>query len=234
MGSKSLTQGQIKEIMEMNKAMLTEFFTLTVDRLEAKIDRLTADNSALRVEIAEIRNGAKFCSDSFDDKVKIMEAEKTRAVKEMRDLELKLSEIEDRNRRNNLRFNGIPESADETWEETDKKLESFFSDKLGLERITIERSHRTGKRESGRNRTIVAKFLNYRDKVEVLNKFRDLKLWEENIFLNDDFSRKTLEIRKNLFAEAKERRKNNLYAKVEYKTLITEPRKNGASTSLEE
>ena len=152
----------------------------------------------------------------------------------MRDLELKLSEIEDRNRRNNLRFNGLLENAAETWDDTDRKLQSFFTNKLGLENIVVERCHRTGKKEAGRNRTIVAKFLNYRDKVEVLNKFRELKLWEENIYLNDDFSKKTLEIRKNLFAEAKERRKNNLYAKVEYKTLVTEPKKSSDATSFEE
>ena len=66
-----------------------------------------------------------------------------------------IEELEDRHRRNNLRFMGIKEKSgveSETWEESETKVK-FFAEKLGLEtdEITIERAHRIGKKEVGKD-----------------------------------------------------------------------------------
>ena len=46
---------------------------------------------------------------------------------------------EDRSRRNNVRFDGIPETENETWEETETKLRKFLYDELGItEELYIE------------------------------------------------------------------------------------------------
>jgi hypothetical protein len=65
------------------------------------------------------------------------------------------------------------------------------------------------------------KFLNYKDKSAVLEKFIKLKLWNENLFVNEDFSERTIEIRKKLFKDAKELKAKGKYAKVVYNKLIT-------------
>ena len=65
------------------------------------------------------------------------------------------------------------------------------------------------------------RFLNYKDKDQVLAKFREKKLWNRNIFINEDFSDYTLEVRKELFKKAKIARENGMYAKVIYNKLIT-------------
>ena len=41
--------------------------------------------------------------------------------------------------------------------------------------ITNERAHRIGKKEEGKRRTIIAKFLNYKQREKVLNKYKELK-----------------------------------------------------------
>ena len=49
---------------------------------------------------------------------------------------------EDRSRRNNFRFDGIPETENE-WEETETKLRNFLYDELDItEELYIERAHR--------------------------------------------------------------------------------------------
>ena len=74
-----------------------------------------------------------------------------------------IAELEDRHRRNNLRFMSIKEKSraeSETWEKSEAKVKVFKQEKLGLEtdEITIERAHRIGKKEEGKKRTIIAKF----------------------------------------------------------------------------
>ena len=92
-----------------------------------------------------------------------------------------IAELEDRHRRNNLRFMGIEEKSgveSETWKESETKVKDFLQEKLGLEidEITIERAHRIGKKEELKRRTIIAKCLNYKQHEKVLNKYKELKL----------------------------------------------------------
>ena len=93
----------------------------------------------------------------------------------------KITELEDRHQRNNLRFMGIKEKSgveNETWEESETKVKVFLQEKLGLEthEITIERAHRIVKNKEGKRKTIIAKFLNYKQLEKVLNKYKELKL----------------------------------------------------------
>nr|XP_047131556.1 uncharacterized protein LOC124810552 [Hydra vulgaris] len=121
----------------------------------------------------------------------------------------KLAELEDRSRRNNLRFDGFDEREEETWEDSQSKVKEFLKEKLGIKNnIAIERAHRTGKKHvSGkRRRTIVVKFLNYKDREIVLNEYKKRKLWNEKIYLNEDYSNRTIEKRRFLFTKAKELR----------------------------
>ncbi|XP_065672183.1 uncharacterized protein LOC136090007 [Hydra vulgaris] len=136
----------------------------------------------------------------------------------------KLAELEDRSRRNNLRFDGFDEREEETWKDSESKVKEFLKEKLGIKNnIAIERAHRTGKKhESGkRKRTIVVKFLNYKDREIVLNEYKKRKLWNEKIYINEDYSNYTIEKRQLLFTKAKEFRAEGKFAKVIYTKLVT-------------
>ena len=97
---------------------------------------------------------------------------------------------------------------------TDVKHNNRFCErkvrKLGIEEdILIEKAHRTGKiqRNDGtrnRKRTIIVKFLNFKDKSRILHTYREKKLWKEKIFVNKDFSEETASIRKGLLQKAKD------------------------------
>ena len=93
---------------------------------------------------------------------------------------------------------GIKEKSEvesETWEKSEAKVKVFLQEKLGLEtdEITIERAHRIWKKEEGKRRTIIAKFLNYKQCEKVLNKYKELKLWEDQIYISEDFSEYTVD-----------------------------------------
>ena len=62
--------------------------------------------------------------------------------------------------------------------------------------ITIGKAHRTGSKLNGKTRTIIVKFLNYKDKDAVLNQYRQKQLWKDNVYINEDYSERTAELRK--------------------------------------
>ena len=102
-------------------------------------------------------------------------------------------------------------------------MKAFLQEKLGLEtdEITIERTHRIGKKEERKRRTIIAKFLNYKQHEKVLNKYKELKLWEDQIYINQDSSEYTVEKRRILFKRANEIRERGKFAKVVYSRLVS-------------
>ena len=145
----------------------------------------------------------------------------------------KLADLEDRNRRNNPRFGGFQEETNETWEESESIMIDFVKEKLGIEEdILIERAHRTGKiqRNDGtrnRKRTIVVKFLNFKDKSRILHTYREKKLWKEKLFVNEDFSEATASIHKSLLQKAKDLPSQNKVAKVAHDKLIVYEKERG-------
>ena len=75
-------------------------------------------------------------------------------------------------------------------------------------------------KKGGKGRTI-AKFLNYKQRENVLNKYKELKLWEDQMYINEDFSECTVERRKILFKRAKVIRERDKFAKVVYNRLVS-------------
>ena len=116
-----------------------------------------------------------------------------------------------------------PGVESETWEKIEPKVKVFLQEKLGLktDEVTIERAHRSGKREERKRRTIIAKFLNYKQRDKVLNKYKELKLWEDQIYINEDFSEYTVGERRTLFKRVKEIREREEFAKVVYNRLVS-------------
>ena len=140
----------------------------------------------------------------------------------------KLRDLEDRSRRNNLRIDGVPESDKESWDDTESKINDLLKDKLDLEGIDIERAHR-GKltkyqKDNNQPRTIVMKLLNYKDKVKILKNARRLK--DTGIYINEDFSKETTEIRKRLWEQVKKLRDQGKYAIIKYDQIYQRDFKN--------
>ncbi|XP_065680637.1 uncharacterized protein LOC136094560 [Hydra vulgaris] len=118
----------------------------------------------------------------------------------------KFRQLEDRQRRNNLRIEGVKENDNESWNDTEKIIINIFENNLNVNGVIIERAHRTGIIEKKNPRTIVIKLLNHKDKVKILKNANKLK--GSGIYINEDFSLETFTIRKKLLEESKLHRIN--------------------------
>ena len=131
--------------------------------------------------------------DPIEENIKLIE-------QKHQQLEEEISELEDRFRWNNLRFNGFTEKTEgaETWEENENLIRKFIEKNLEMESkdITIERAHRTGSKINGKKRAIIVKCLNCKDKDAVLNQYRKKQLWKDNIYVNENYRERTAELRK--------------------------------------
>ena len=87
------------------------------------------------------------------------------------EIDAKLVDLEDRSRRNNLRFDGIKEHENESWEDCKNKIYDLLENKIevDIENVVIKRAHQTGKKNKNRFRPIVAQFSFYKDKMNILN-----------------------------------------------------------------
>ena len=108
-------------------------------------------------------------------------------------------------------FEGIEESTNETWQDTENKVKYLISShmpEVGGD-IVLERAHRVGRRSSAESkpRKIVAHFLNYKDHESVLKAKK--KLRGTNVFVNEDYSDWVKKKRMDLMPELKEARRTN-------------------------
>jgi hypothetical protein len=224
---------QVKELLECHENTLLKIFGERIDKLEEKIEILKNENISLKKEIIEVNKAMTFQNEKYEQFIteskNSKELKKSHSIVENdklnEDFKDKIAELEDRSRRNNLRFDGFEEKVEESWKDSEQKVKVFLKEKLGItNNIQIERAHRTGrKHEPGqkKRRTIVVKFLNFKDKETILEEYKRLKLWNERLYINEDYSERTTEKRKLLFSQAKELRAAGKYAKVIYNKLIT-------------
>ena len=112
-------------------------------------------------------------------------------------LKNKIRILEDRSKRNNICFEGIPSSENEWWDMLVEKLRKVIKDELDLQNVVIKRADRVKQNNdnndnSDQNRkpsTVVAKLLHLKDKQDILH---EAKSREIRIFFKENFSRATL------------------------------------------
>ena len=208
---------QTKEILAIHVNSLMKFFTSSMQRLENKIERLSNENTLLKQEVESLKASADFQNKWFEEAKRDLEEMRAKdAIEEdiklieqkHQQLEEKISGLKDRSKRNNLRFSGFTEKPEgaKTWEESENLMREFIERNLEMESkdITIERAHRTGCKINGKKRATIVKFLNCKNKDAVMNQYRQKHLRKDNIYLNEDYSECTEDLRKQLFEQAKE------------------------------
>ena len=127
----------------------------------------------------------------------------------------KLRDIEDRCRRDNLGIDGLQEVENETWEQTEKILKDMIQEKLEIQDVNIERAHRVGSTSNTSPRTVVAKFSSFKGKQLALSAAKKLK--GQN---NEDFSKETMDIRKEKWKSVKSLRSQGKYAILVYDKIV--------------
>ncbi|KAJ1203611.1 hypothetical protein NDU88_007395 [Pleurodeles waltl] len=173
-----------------------------LEAMDLKITDLTITSSSIRADIA----GFKEIADALDQRLTAVEDQVVALPNqetELRSLRAKVTDLEDRRRRDNIRFFGIPERK----EGSDVKtfLQSLLPDLFGIEFSPppeFQRAHRIGppnKATSDKPRPIIACFLRNEQARQVLSAAKTqgpVSLDDHEIRVAPDFSRLTNEKRK--------------------------------------
>lgn len=154
-------------------ANLKSDFSSKLDGILSAIENVRKDvnECAERVGEAEVRIS------TAEDSITNLQASVQALENKNKDLEEKVLDLEARSRRSNLRLVNLPEGAE--GEDACAFLENWLPEALNLAplrtALTLERAHRVGQKSTSNTaapRTLIMKFLNYRDKTTVIRAAR--------------------------------------------------------------
>nr|XP_047144771.1 uncharacterized protein MAL8P1.12-like [Hydra vulgaris] len=222
----SLTAGNFKMFTERLDKYEKENINNLIKIIKFENDLEQTNKKVVSVEndLLEIKKFNQTNNDIASEKFELVKSKTKEISSKLKDnseilkVKIKLREVEDRSRRNNLRVDGLKENKNESWSDSEAKVLKLFEETLGLKGIKIERAHRTGSRDNKKVRSIVLKLLNYKDKENILKNCRKLK--EENIYVNEGYCVETMLIRKELRAGMKKGREAGMFAYISYDKLV--------------
>ena len=104
----------VKELLKQQDSTLKVFLSAYMDSVNTRIDILMKDVQSVQssLEFTQAQVEELISSDLRVKELKV----------QIEDLGNKLDDLENRSRRNNLCFEGIPESPNETWQESESKF----------------------------------------------------------------------------------------------------------------
>lgn len=195
-----------------------EFIASTLSRLEISQNTVLSELAIIRAAQSSIENQVGRLFTRVDELEKIVEAIKPRPPisdpsskpeiirlsSQLKNLAQKCDDSENRLRRDNLLFFGIEDVRDETWEISESRVISLCAQKLDIPitKEDIERAHRLGRFQDGKNRPIIVKLARFKVKGSILS--AGAKLKGSQISIREDFSSGVRLARKKLYAYAKQ------------------------------
>ena len=189
------------------------FLSAYKDSVNTRIDNLMKDVQSVKssLEFTQVQVEELITSDLRVKEVKV----------QIEHLGNKLDDLENRSRRNNLCFVGIPESPKETWQESESKIKHQISShmpEVGTD-FVIQRVHRVGRPLSdSKPRKIVARILNYKHREAVFKAKK--KLHGTNMFVNEDYFDRVIKTRTQLMPKLKKARRKNQRAFLRFDKLV--------------
>ena len=148
-----------------------------------------------------------------------MEFKKEKDWTDLEKLREKLRYLEDPSHQCNIQIDGLDKYKSERWVETEELLIETFSINLGLENVKIERKYRVADPKVSTKRRTVSKLASYKDKRKVLSKCNHLK--GTGIYINKDFSKEAIEIRKQNWDRVKALREQSKCIVLVYDRIYT-------------
>ena len=226
----------IQKFISSNSTLIYEALDkikVSVEAIGVRVAKVEETVKNQNSKIQELEKSLEFTQQLVDDKIKDLDQQMNNKLhqqinnlnqciyhsnQEAKFLKDKLRTLEDRNRRNNLRIDGMKENDNESWEQSEQKVKDLIKEKLAIEEdIMIERAHRIGKKEDGKKRAIIFKLQSWKQKETILKNSKKLK--NTGLYVNEDFSDETMLIRKELFRQMKKARDDGKFAKVIYDKL---------------
>ena len=176
-------------------------------QLNSKVDMIAHDLSVLKAQI-----------DNVEDFQNALEAENEELRLKIRELEENNDKLESQSRRENLLFYGIPESENESWKDTENKVNDILkSIDIDPTPIVIQRCHRLT--STAKPRPVIVKFLRFKDRELIFSEAMK-KLKSTPYRVSEDFTKRIRELRKKLMPFLKEARDDGKRAFIRFDKLI--------------
>ena len=212
-----------KDVKHMNKKF---------DNLDKKVKELKLDNIQLKQQNATLSSQVMDLTTTVIGlETKVLETER------------KNEQLEAQSRRENLKFYGVDEDQNETWEQSETKVRDYLSNELDMNEtdIKIERAHRLPSKS--KPRPIIVKFSYFKDKDAVLRKYRAKRKEREEagdgqnaqgdgdtegdnvtrpVRVSEDFPKRVTKARTNLFPFLQKCHENEQEAYLRYDTLVVD------------
>ena len=202
---------------------LTKRFDKHEGRMEERLDEIREkmfeqrqEVEELRREVGEMREEVKEVSvlrEEVREMKKRCDRDGEKRMQEVKEIRRKAIDQEARSRRENLLFFNVAEEHNEV---CNHKLRGIIKNSMGIARdIPIERCHRLGPHREGNSkpRPIIARFLRYTDKSEILAQRRRL---QRPMGVSEDLPLPTRKARQSLGQEVKDARDSGKRASIAY------------------
>ena len=199
----------VKEIRKEYEAKMFEF--------QKSLEFFEKDNTDMKKELQELRKE----NDQLKYKVDLNKNEIHQMQKVQKEMEDKIDLLDDKSRKSNLVLSGVAESNNENNEQCQKKVTDLLKDKFEISNPDLNEVFRIGKPGQERSRDILIRFNSINQRDTVIQKKSNLK--GQNFFINEDFCKRTKEIRKSLMPQVYEARNRGMYAYINYRQIISKP-----------
>ena len=219
----------VKEEIKNHEEKVGEIIKAQLENTNNRLDRISQ-------EVVDITKSLEFTQEQLDEELAKLKNDVGKIQTDMKYIEDdlldseyvmgKLIELEDRSRRSNLRIDGVEETPNETWDICEGKVQDIVKSKLGITaEIEFDRCHRNSKfkKNQAKPRTIVCRLLRFKDKEKILQNSKKLK--NTGTFIYEDFCKETMELRKSLWEEVLEHRRQNKIAYLNYRQVVVRGRR---------
>lgn len=166
----------------------------------------------------EMQNQTTELTNTMDEKLKPVLQENKILKLKVENLEKKVERLERDKKRNNILIHGLVENEKSTRDLIENIKEVFLGElDLTIEDYEINKIHRIGMRNKNEKpRPTLLSLVSGWKKNEIMRNKKQLK----EIYITEDYSKETLEIRKSLQPKLMEERKKGNFAYIKYDKLI--------------
>ena len=217
---------RIRELLNIQQSAYKDATTILFDSLNKRIEdqnnklyefqkSLEFSQDELKIAKAELSS----CKKELASQTKQIDVFKS----EIKTLTYQIAKQEDFSRRKNIRLEGVNEEKQESWEQTQSKVIKLMNERMELPNIQVEYAHRINNKSNKPGpRTIVARLAHDTDKSTAMKNSHKLK--GTKIFINEDLSERTLNMRKEKLPELKSARARGKIAYFDKDKLIIKDR----------
>ena len=175
---------------------------------------------AIKDENDELKRSLEFTQSTVDELKRELHDVRTSVRRSIEDtpstanISERLRIIEDGKRKKNLRITGLVEDVNENREQTQEKVRKLLSDKLQTNNVNICDVYRIGKPngvgDQSRPRPVIAKLNTFTEKMSCLKSSH--RLAGTSVYISEDVSKATQDIRMSKIEELKRKRSEGLIA----------------------